>query len=208
MKNYIFLVACLISTFNNVFGYSNLFLNTNYTLEDVKNTEIIKCKGNSYCPHYSGGCNIMDVNMQSSDYGTGYCNLSFICRKDKNCVVEMKDSLSTNPGSYLTTQTYELKEGFSEIKGDFFVSSCKVDDISKYTIITETNNCKTDDNCYSGSCQSGICVSDPNNPTYQCFLDYPDTKKAPVFKCEVIDQVKCDNDKCFRITVIITKRMK
>jgi len=197
MKNYIFLAVCLINTFSNVFGYSTLFLNTNYTMEDVKNSEIIKCKGNSLCPHYSGGCNVMNVNMQSNDYGTGYCNLSFICRKDRNCVVELKDSLSTETGSYLNTQTYEVKENFSEIKEDFFVSSCNVDDINKYTVVTETNNCKNDANCYSGSCQNGICVSDPDNPTYHCFLDYPDTEKAPILKCEIIDQVKCDNDKCY-----------
>ncbi|ORX57675.1 hypothetical protein BCR32DRAFT_330944, partial [Anaeromyces robustus] len=170
------------------------FLNTNYTLDFVKNIEIVKCTPHTECPHYSGGCHVIDVDMHSSSYGTGYCNFAFICSEDKTCVVEKKEELlySNNSHNYLNTQTYDLKEGFSEIEGDYYVSSCFVDDINHVKTFIEHNNCQINDNCYTGSCFDGTCLSDKENPVYHCILDYPDTKKSPVIKCKNI-QYKCES---------------
>ncbi|OUM65040.1 hypothetical protein PIROE2DRAFT_60273 [Piromyces sp. E2] len=193
-----YLFIWILSLYHKVYGSTTKFLNTNYSLDTVKNAEIVKCSGDSACPHYSAGCHVMDMDIHSNTYGSGYCNLAFICRPDKNCVVELKEDLlfSDNTHNYLSTQTYTLKEGFSKIEDDLFVSSCSVDDINQYSVSTESNSCNTDTNCYSGKCQNGICISDSNNPTYHCYLDYPDTTKAPIIKCDVIDQLKCDNNRC------------
>ncbi|ORX60212.1 hypothetical protein BCR36DRAFT_579668 [Piromyces finnis] len=140
----------------------------------------------------------MDLDSHSNSYGSGYCNLAFICRKDINCVAEFKEDIlfNDNTHNYLSTQTYDLKEGFSKIENDLYVSSCDVNNIDKYKINIENNDCKSNINCYSDECQNGICISDANNPTYYCYLHYPDTNKAPIVKCAIIDQLKCDNNKC------------
>ncbi|KAL6628388.1 hypothetical protein U3516DRAFT_890173 [Neocallimastix sp. 'constans'] len=201
MKNINFILLIVLinfSIYNKVLSYTTKFLNTNYTLDFIKNSaQVIKCTPNTECPHYSGGCHVMDVDIHSNTYGSGYCNLSFICRQDKNCVVELKEEIlfSDNNHKYLTTQTYDLREGFTEIKNDLFVSSCQVEDINNLLTSIDDNNCKTNDNCYSDTCQNGICVSNTANPTYQCNLIYHDTKKEPVIECVTIDQYKCENGK-------------
>lgn len=200
MKNaiyFLFISLLFLLIINKVLGSTTKFLNTNYTLDFIKSSaEVVKCTPNTECPHYSGGCHVMDVDIHSNTYGSGFCNLSFICRQDKNCVVERKEEIlfNDNNHNYLSTQTYDLKEGFSEMEGDFYVSSCQVEENNIQNTINN-NDCKTNNNCYSGICQNGICISDTTNPTYHCNLIYHDTKKEPNIECTPIDQNKCGKDK-------------
>jgi hypothetical protein len=187
--------------------YVGSYKYTNFTIEEIKDMEIISCKDDSECPDYSKGCELFTRFSENGEDDLEFklCDMNFICHKNDTCL-----SLSNASTYYINMKGMEygisfvsnktIEEGEIEQQDKLILHSCDTQ-MYKHNLC-DTEACETTENCYSGSCIHQTCMVNSENPSYMCRIDWLIEEEKPAMLCKLANGEKCsENNDCDHINV-------
>lgn len=184
--------------------YVGSFKYTNYTMNDIKDIEVIKCNTDNDCPEFSNGCTLYTHWDGENDIEYKLCEMTFMCHDNSTCIF-------LNNASTYYINVKEMEYGIAFIGNNTSNEEKKEEDkiilhsCSKQMYkhnLCETDTCKAANNCYSNLCIHDTCITNPNYPSYVCRLDWVDEDKKPEMQCKKANGEECSHDdECDQVNV-------
>lgn len=166
-NNYLFLFITLFLL--KVYGYE-----TEYTLDVVKELKLITCKSDKDCNKgYQTNCLIPEGKKE------GHCITTLYCHGNNDkCVFEVveeenendskdKDKKSPVVVTYEHVNTIQNEEEIQE--PTLILESCNKEEASLKNCFTR--KCEKNEQCFSGTCENNVCITDEKKPLYICSND-------------------------------------